>query len=198
MLTFRNFNIADWFSFFRIFAAPFLLTLAILQYREAFSILLLVSYSTDMIDGFLARKLKITSPRGSQLDSIGDQLTFTMGLIGLVVFEYEFILANLGWIIVAFIPYLIQMLLAWRKYGKATAFHTYLAKISALMQGAFILWALFFEPVYALFYLMLILGVIETVEEIILIFMIDNWRSDIKGVYWVVRSKKGKAAENNL
>lgn len=198
MLTFRNFNIADWFSFFRIFAAPFLLILAILQYREAFSILLLVSYSTDMIDGFLARKLKITSPRGSQLDSIGDQLTFTMGLIGLVVFEYEFILANLGWIIVAFIPYLIQMLLAWRKYGKATAFHTYLAKISALMQGAFILWALFFEPVYALFYLMLILGVIETVEEIILIFMIDNWRSDIKGVYWVVRSKKGKAAENNL
>lgn len=192
MLTFRNYNIADWFSFFRILATPFLLILALLQYREAFSILLLISYSTDMIDGFLARKLKITSPRGSQLDSIGDQLTFTMGLTGLVVFEYDFILDNIGWIIVAFIPYLFQMLLAWRKYGKATAFHTYLAKLSALMQGAFILWALFFEPVYALFYAMLVFGVIETVEEIILIFMVDTWRSDIKGVYWVVRSRKTK------
>lgn len=192
MLTFRNYNIADWFSFFRILATPFLLILALLQYREVFSILLLISYSTDMIDGFLARKLKITSPRGSQLDSIGDQLTFTMGLTGLVVFEYDFILDNIGWIIVAFIPYLFQMLLAWRKYGKATAFHTYLAKLSALMQGAFILWALFFEPVYALFYAMLVFGVIETVEEIILIFMVDTWRSDIKGVYWVVRSRKTK------
>lgn len=192
MLTFRNYNIADWFSFFRILATPFLLILALLQYREVFSILLLISYSTDMIDGFLARKLKITSPRGSQLDSIGDQLTFTMGLTGLVVFEYDFILDNIGWIIVAFIPYLFQMLLAWRKYGKATAFHTYLAKLSALMQGTFILWALFFEPVYALFYAMLVFGVIETVEEIILIFMVDTWRSDIKGVYWVVRSRKTK------
>lgn len=189
MFTFKNFNIADWFSFYRIFAAPILLIFLILQNREVFSVLLLISYSTDAIDGFLARKLKITSPRGSQLDSMGDQLTFVLGLSALLVFEYDFILSNLGWIAVSLIPYFIQMLLAWRKYGKATAFHTYLAKLSALIQGLFILSALFFEPVYGLFFAMLMLGVLETVEEIILIFMLDNWRSDIKGVYWVLRNR---------
>ncbi|MGB5462305.1 MAG: CDP-alcohol phosphatidyltransferase family protein, partial [Aureibaculum sp.] len=73
MLTFKNYNIADWFSFYRIFAAPFLLILLWLEAREFFTWLLLISYCTDMIDGFLARKLKIASARGSQLDSIGDQ-----------------------------------------------------------------------------------------------------------------------------
>src|SRR5690554_4596545 len=125
MFTFRNFNIADWFSFYRIFAAPILLVFLLLQNREVFSGLLLISYSTDAIDGFLARRLKITSPRGSQLDSMGDQITFVLGLAALLVFEYDFILDNIGWIVVSLTPYLIQMLLAWRKYGKATAFHTY-------------------------------------------------------------------------
>ena len=65
MLTFKNYNIADWFSFYRVAAAPLLLALLWFNQREIFSWFLLVSYSTDMIDGFLARKLKITIPRGS-------------------------------------------------------------------------------------------------------------------------------------
>ena len=83
MLTFKNFNIADWFSFYRIVAAPFLLLLIWLDQRLIFTWFLLISYSTDAIDGYLARKLKITSPRGSQLDSFGDQITLIVGLIGL-------------------------------------------------------------------------------------------------------------------
>ena len=135
MLTFKNFNIADWFSFYRVIAAPFLIVLICLNERELFTWFLLISYVTDMIDGFLARKLKITSSRGSQLDSLGDQITFVIGLIGLLVFEFNFIKENHLLLMLIFIPYIIQMLIAFRKYGKATAFHTYLAKLSALVQG---------------------------------------------------------------
>jgi CDP-diacylglycerol--glycerol-3-phosphate 3-phosphatidyltransferase len=195
MFNFRNFNIADWFSFYRIVAVPPLLVFLFLQYRSVFAVLLLISYSTDAIDGFLARRLKITSPRGSQLDSIGDQLTFVMGLAALLVFEHGFIMANLGWILIALLPYLVQMVLAWKKYGKSTAFHTYLAKISAIMQSVFILHALFFGPSPVLFFSMLILGLIETIEEIILIQMHSEWRSDIKGIYWVLRARRKKAHE---
>ncbi len=190
MFTFKNFNIADWFSFYRIFSAPFLLILLSLEAREFFTWFLLISYSTDMIDGFLARRLKITSARGSQLDSFGDQITFAIGLIGLLVFEFEFIQANCILIIIAFTPYLVQMLIAYLKYSKATAFHTYLAKLSAFIQGVFILWSLFFEPVYALFYAMIIIGLLETIEEITLIFMYDVWASDVKGVFWAMRDKR--------
>ncbi|WP_339754329.1 CDP-alcohol phosphatidyltransferase family protein [uncultured Winogradskyella sp.] len=190
MLTFKNFNVADWFSFYRILAAPFLLALIWLDLRLIFSWLLLISYSTDAIDGYLARKLKITSPRGSQLDSFGDQITLIVGLIGLYYFETVFITSNLILILVAFAPYIIQMIIAFAKYGKATAFHTYLAKLSAVIQSVFILWSLFFSPEYSLFYIMIVIGLLETFEEIVLIFLYDNWASDVKGIYWAYRDKR--------
>lgn len=190
MLTFKNYNIADWFSFYRVAAAPFLVVLLWLLEREAFTWLLLISYCTDAVDGFIARKLKITSPRGSQLDSFGDQVTFVLGILGLLVFEKEFIIKNLPIIAIVFIPYIVQMIIAYMKYGKATAFHTYLAKISAIMQSVFILWSLFLSPDYTLFYIMIAIGLLETAEEITLIFMYDSWASDIRGIYWALKDKK--------
>jgi len=190
MLTFKNYNIADWFSFYRVIAAPFLVLLLWLDERQLFAWFLLISYSTDAIDGYLARKLKITSPRGSQLDSFGDQITLVVGLIGLLVFENEFIKKNILLISIAFVPYIIQMIIAYFKYGKATAFHTYFAKLSAIIQSAFILYSLFFAPNYTLFYIMIVFGLIETFEEITLIFMYDNWASDVKGIYWAFRDKR--------
>ncbi len=190
MLTFKNFNIADWFSFYRIVAAPFLLILIWFDLRLIFTWLLLISYCTDAIDGYLARRLKITSARGSQLDSFGDQITLIVGLTGLFYFETVFIKTNLVLILIAFIPYITQMLIAYFKYGKATAFHTYLAKLSAILQSVFILWSLFFSPEYALFYIMIIIGLLETFEEIALIFMYDQWASDVKGIFWALRDKR--------
>lgn len=190
MINFKKFNIADWFSFYRIIVSPLLLLFLLLENRDLFKWFLLVSFCTDMIDGFLARKLQITSSRGSQLDSVGDQITFIIGLAGLVVFELDFISANYVIILIVFGLYLLQMLIAYLKYGKATAFHTYMAKLSALTQGIFILWALFFEPVYWLFYTVVILGFLETIEEITLIFLYKKWTSDVKGIYWTLKDKR--------
>jgi CDP-diacylglycerol--glycerol-3-phosphate 3-phosphatidyltransferase len=197
MLTFKNFNIADWFSFYRIFAAPFLVIIIWLGYRDLFTWLLLVSYSTDMIDGIIARKLKITSPRGSQLDSMGDQLTLLVGFLGLLRFEFEFIRDNYQWILIPFVLYCLQMFIAFKKYGKATAFHTYLAKLSAVIQALFILWLLFFGPVYWLFYLMIVIGIIETLEEILLIFLYPNWVAGVKGYIWAKRDERRKKATDD-
>lgn len=187
---FREFNIADWFSFYRILAVPFLLLFIWLENRNVFAWLLLISYFTDAVDGFLARKLQISSSRGSQLDSLGDQMTLVVALIAIIVFETAFVKDNYLLILIAFVPYIIQMIIAFRKYGKATAFHTYLAKLSAILQAVFILWLLFFEPVYWLFYTMIIIGIIETIEEITLIFMYDNWVDGVKGIYWALRDKR--------
>lgn len=196
---FREFNIADWFSFYRILIVPVLLLFIGLNQREVFAWLLLISYSTDAIDGFLARTLKISSARGSQLDSLGDQITLVVALIGLVVFETGFMKENIVLLSIAITPYILQMVLAFKKYGKATAFHTYLAKISAMTQAVFILWLLFFEPVYWLFYTTIIIGLIETAEEITLIYMYDNWVAGVRGIYWAMNDKRrmlGKKANS--
>jgi CDP-diacylglycerol--glycerol-3-phosphate 3-phosphatidyltransferase len=190
MPVFKKFNIADWFSFYRILAVPILLLFIWLGDRQTFAWMLFISYATDAIDGYIARKLKITSARGSQLDSYGDQMTLVVALLGLLVFETAFIKENYLLIIIAIIPYLLQMIIAFRKYGKATAFHTYLAKLSAIIQAVFILWLLFFGPVYWLFYVMIAIGILETAEEITLIFMYDKWVAGVKGIYWAMRDKR--------
>lgn len=190
MFTFKNFNIADWFSFYRIAMFPFLLVLIWLDLQTLFTWLLLISFLTDAVDGQLARRMEMTSPRGSQLDSMGDQLTLVVGVIGLYVFERVFIMEHLVLILVAFIPYFVQMIIAYSKYGKATAFHTYMAKLSAILQSVFILWALFFSPSYPLFYIMIAFSLLETFEEITLIFMYPEWHSDIKGIYWALKDKR--------
>lgn len=190
MFNFREYNIADWFSFYRILAAPILLILLILDERVFFSWMLLISYSTDMIDGFLARKLQISSSRGAQIDSLGDQLTLVLGLTGLVVFETDFIRENYLLIMIPLGLYFLQMILAFIRYKKSTAFHTYLAKLSALLQGVFILGLLFFGPIYPLFYLTVFLGIVETLEEIALIFLYKDWTADVKGLYWALNDPR--------
>jgi len=198
MNPFKDFNIADWFSFYRILAIPLLAAAMIWGSRDLFTWLLLISYSTDMIDGQLARRLNLSSARGAQLDSIGDQLTLAAGLVGIWVYETAFVRQYLWPIGLALTLYLLQMVIAYFKYGKATAFHTYMAKTSALLQGIFVLWALFFGPVIWLFWTVIIIGVLETAEEITLIFMYDTWVKDVKGYFWALhdprRSMKGARA----
>lgn len=199
MFRFKEYNIADWFSFYRIAAAPVLLLLLAGGYREIFTWMLLFSFSTDAIDGYLARAYQLSSARGSQLDSLGDQITLVIGISGLFVFESEFMENKLILLLVVFIPYIIQMIVAFIKYGRATAFHTYLAKISAVMQGVFIIWALFFGPDLWWFYTVIIISVLETIEEITLITMYPTWVKDVKGIYWALkdrRKQKKKEKEN--
>jgi len=187
---FKDFNIADWFSFYRIAVAPVLLVLLVVGERQAFTWMLLISYSTDAIDGMLARGLGIASARGSQLDSIGDQVIFVTGLIGICVFEWDFIVTNHLPIILALVPYALQVALALWKYGRVISFHTYLAKTSAVIQAVFILWLLFFEPVYWLFYTMIVIAIVETAEEIVLLFMYDRWVAGVKGIPWALDDER--------
>lgn len=190
MFSFRNFNIADWFSFYRIAAIPLLVLALIYDSRELFTWLLLISYSTDAIDGQLARRLNLCSARGAQLDSLGDQLTLIAGVAGIWIFIPEFVLEYRYPIGLALSLYLLQMVIAYIKYGKATAFHTYMAKTSALIQGVFVLWALFFDPVTWLFWIVIGIGILETAEEITLIFMYDNWVKDVKGYFWALKDSR--------
>ncbi len=188
----RKLSLPDWLSLYRIIVSPLLLVLIFLDERLLFSIFLLVSFLTDMFDGFLARRMNVVSQRGAQFDSIGDAITFAVGLLGIIYFETSFIIEQYAIIIFAFSFYIVQLFLAYWRYGMPSSFHTYLAKLSALCQGIFMLWLFFMGVEYWLFYLMVSLSILETVEEIILIFLFPEWKSDVKGLYWVLSERSVK------
>lgn len=72
-------SLPDWLSVYRIISSPFLILLIFFDYRILFGVFLLVSFLTDALDGYLARRMNIVTQRGAQLDSIGDIITFTVG-----------------------------------------------------------------------------------------------------------------------
>ena len=182
----RSYYIINGITIYRLAASLLLLYLVLLKREDIFKWLLGLSFFTDAIDGFLARKYKVVSVVGARIDSIADDLTVLMAVIGVVVLNPEFIRQELNLIIVLLVLYLLQTIMALTRYGKISSFHTYLAKIAALFQGMFFV-LLFFLPQWPmlLFYVASAMTILDLVEEIILVLLLPEWKTDVKGLYWI-------------
>lgn len=183
-------QLPDYLSIFRILAAVALVIFAITGLRGWFSWLFLIAWITDALDGYIARKRNKTTKHGAQLDSIGDAILFMGGAIGIIIFETAFFEQHLWLLIFAAGLYLLQLGLAFWRYGKPSSFHTYSAKTAALVIGLFFVITGFFGPVESMFYITIILVVLDAVEEIILTFMFRNYQTDVKGIYWVLKKNE--------
>jgi phosphatidylglycerophosphate synthase len=184
-------RLVNYVTFFRIVAFPVFLLLLYFRSFEVFKWLLLVSFLTDALDGYLARKFKVTSILGSRMDSVGDDLTVLAAILGLLVFRIEFIKEH--WIVIAILLllFLSQTAYALIRYQRITSFHTYLAKTAAVFQG-FFMCSMFFldEPIYWLFYATVSITGLEIVEEIVMVALLPTWKSDIRGLYWVLKERR--------
>jgi CDP-diacylglycerol--glycerol-3-phosphate 3-phosphatidyltransferase len=175
-----------------VIAAPFLLIMLYLGQFGIFKWFLFLSFFTDFIDGFLARKFKVASVFGTRMDSIGDDLTVMVAMIGLFVIKPMFIKEQKFILIIIGLFFILQTVFALIRYGRITSFHTYLAKIAALLQAVFLLLVFFTaEPNLVLFYTAVVVTITELIEETILVYLLPKWRANVKGLYWVLKNKNG-------
>lgn len=178
-------------TLYRIIAAPFLLVLLFSGQYDVFKWLLGVSFFTDLIDGFLARKFKVASVLGTKLDSIGDDLTVLVAMIALFVMKGSFIRQEKFIFIILLVLFLVQTSYAFIRYRKMTSFHTYLAKGAAILQGVFLLLVFFTnKPDIIIFYAAAFITMLELIEEIILVSLLPDWQTNVRGIYWVLKKKK--------
>jgi phosphatidylglycerophosphate synthase len=179
-------------TMYRLVSAPFLLLLVAMGQHEWFKWLIAFSFFTDAIDGPLSRKYKVTSIFGSRLDSVADDATVLVSTIALWIIQPHFFLEN--WMIVAGLLALfgIQTVAALIAYKKVTSFHTYLAKTAAVAQAGFFISAFFgFQFSQWLFVLATLITAAQLIEEIVLVILLPEWKTDVKGLYWVLRSRNG-------
>ncbi len=175
---------------YRLMAAVVLFFLVLKHEADTFKWFLLISFVTDLVDGFLARRFKVESVYGAKLDSIADDLTIVAGIAGIIVLKPGFFLNEIK---IALIPlglYFTQLILAIARYKKPSSFHTYTAKLAALLQGVFLILLFFLkDPVYWLFYLTITITVLDLLEEIVLIFLLPVWKINVKGLYWELKDR---------
>jgi cardiolipin synthase len=185
-----GYYIINGITMYRLLAAPVMVFLIFNNNINLFKWMLALSFFTDLIDGVLARKFGITSVFGSKLDSIADDLTIVAAIIGVFVFKPRFIYDNRVVFIILFTLFLFQTVFALIKYRKISSFHTYLAKVAAILQGTFLVLLFFFsEPLYLLFYTAAIVTALDLIEEIVLVIIIPKWEANVKGIYWVYKRK---------
>ena len=187
-----SYYIINGITLYRLFAAPVLLLLIFYRQVEIFRWLLAFSFFTDAIDGFLARRYKVSSVLGARLDSLADDLTVIVAAIAVFLIKKDFVTQQILFFFILLGLYLLQTIMAFRKYGKVSNFHTYLAKAAAVFQGIFLILIFFLpEPPLALFYAAVIITIIDLIEEIILVLVLPKWEVNVKGIFWVMKRKTG-------
>lgn len=175
---------------YRIIAAPVMIFFLIIPQIAVFKWMIAISFFTDAIDGHLARRYKVTSVAGSKLDSIGDDLTVAVAIAGIFVFQSQFLRQVAMPLIILGGLFLVQVVSAFIRYGRMSSFHTYAAKVAAVFQGIFLILFFFMEnSINVLFYTAVVITAIDLIEEIIIVIVLPEWKTNVKGLYWILRRR---------
>jgi phosphatidylglycerophosphate synthase len=192
-LLIQKFTIADSISLFRLLVSPLAVLIAGFNYAGTYAWLMILLFLSDVADGLIARLRNETSRKGARLDSIADVLMITAVLFGLIKFHADVLFENFVAVSIVVFFYLLTMLISLFRYGKISSFHTYLSKLSAVFLAILFAQLFFFSFSEVTFLIFLIIYLISSVEELVLMMLIPTYRTDVKGLFWLLNSVKEQA-----
>lgn len=118
------------FTGMRLVAIPVLWVLAFLGRTTALGYGVAFAFATDMIDGYLARRLHAETEIGSRTDSLADHLLAASTVAWLFMLRRDFFHAHwpllAAWIVLA----LTTLATAWLRYRRFVDLHLYSAKVA--------------------------------------------------------------------
>lgn len=187
-------------SLIRLISAPPLVWLAWRGHNGAFATCLVVALASDLLDGWLARRLQVTSPAGALLDSIGD-MAVTLAILLSIWLLHPSVYESDGWVVYLVCTAWIAAHVAslWR-YGRLASFHTWLVRIgiAAFNVFALVLFLFSFQP--WLLYLAAVLSLLGVIEHFLLLALLREWTPDIPGGLirvWRDRPGAGSTRQKN-
>jgi CDP-diacylglycerol--glycerol-3-phosphate 3-phosphatidyltransferase len=173
----------------RLLAVPVLLALALARQEGAFAWLLIIAMLSDIADGWIARAFDFETTLGAFLDSIADAALMFVSVYGIWVFHRDVMTehALLCWTALGL--WGLENVVAFARYGRLSSFHTYLSKIAANVLGVFVgvLFVIGFYP--WMFYVAMGTTILSSLEELALLGVLREWRTDVRGLWWVLREK---------
>ena len=183
-------NIPNLITLYRLLASPFILYFAIAGKESLFAVFIVINLLTDAIDGIIARRFKMETEIGAKLDSFADNLTYLLVFYGIYVFKLPEIKPYTVSLLVFIGCLLSTVAFSLIKFRKFPSLHMYSTKIGGYFQGAFFICLFtlgFFAPFY---YFVICWGILGAVESIAIQLIIPEMRSNVKGLYWVLKEKK--------
>ena len=171
-------DIPNLLSGFRLIAAPFLLYLAWTGHPGLFLTLLAGSLFSDVIDGFIARRLNKTSEFGTKLDSWGDLATYlTVPLCAWWLWP-EILKREAFFVVLVVSAYVFPLVAGFVRFRRLPSYHTWAAKAAAVVMSiAFFI--LFIFDISWPFHCAAILQALVACEEIGITLLLPEWRGNV-------------------
>ncbi len=170
-----------------------LLASVVMRRVELFKWLLLACLLSDILDGLIARAFHLTSKLGATLDSIADMLTWSIGLLGLMVFQRPFVYGHYRELLVVVVLYVVEIVASLGRYGKLSSFHTLMARVAAYAAGIFVMSLFLWGYLGWLFQTAVCVYVVALLEEMVMIVLLPEWRPDAGGLVRVLSERGVKS-----
>jgi len=163
-------RLPDQLTLLRLLLAPPLWLLALLELRVLLGIGIAIAGLTDVLDGFLARRMKRTTPRGSQLDSLADMTLFASMVSWLVLLRPDFFSEH-GHVLMAWAALgLTTLVVGWIRFHRFADLHLWSAKAAGFIGYCFVLYMLAFDgPATPFFWVVITVGFISASESLLVL-----------------------------
>ena len=183
-----TFSIANLLSFLRLSLVPALVWLALEGYAEWFLAVLAVSLMSDILDGYLARKLNQVSDFGAKLDSWGDSLTYASMIFGLYQIWPAIFTEQKAYLLSATLSFIIPLMFALKKFGEYPSYHTWGAKVAAvLIAPAYYMLILIDADTW--FRMVILFYLLVAAEEILITLILKSPATNVSSAWRLIRRR---------
>ncbi len=179
-------NLPNSVSLFRIISVPFLLYLAWIHQPRPFLMLLMGSFITDALDGYLARKWNQESELGAKLDSWGDfAIYMSLPLCAWWLWP-DLFRQETPFVVTVIASYAIPVLLGFFKYRRLTSYHTWGAKVSGILItiSVFLLLA---ARIICPFRIAAFVLALSAIEEIAITLTLTKWQTNVPSLWHAIQ-----------
>lgn len=185
---------------FRIVAGLVIVLLSFthIAYYSVIAVTLLsLGLLSDVFDGIIARRLKISTVTLRRFDSTADVLFFL--LVAGAAYAWCPVFFNINWLkIVVLIGFeALTYVVSFARFKKEIATHSIGAKIWTLFLFATLTEVFIHCESNLLFNLCFWIGLLTRVEIMAIVLLLKEWTNDVPTIYHALQLRKGKAIKRN-
>ena len=187
----KNLNVPNLLSFYRLISFPLVLYFAFVGQEKIFAILLIINLITDALDGLIARGFNLQTEFGAVLDSYADIGMYISAIIGMIIFKADDLAPHWISFTVFIVAFIIPKIISYYKFKTFPSLHLYFSKVVGYLQGFFffVLFAFGFKVTF--YYIVILAGIVSFIEQIIIVILATEPKSNVKGLYWILTEKDG-------
>lgn len=142
---------------------------------------------SDILDGFVARRLNVATPRLRELDSWVDGWFFICAMTSVWLVRGEVLRPFLTPLVAMIAVYLLSLAAGWLKFGRVAAFHAHSARVAGGLLFFAATQLVVFGRAGWLLWAAIIAAILSHIDRIAMVLVLDRWTHDVPSVWHALR-----------